>query len=164
MLKQKFIYRYNVVSICETLTCYDIAWLQFNTRFIFSFICPKTTLSCKGKKTVILLKRCSLSAGCHLYWPWSGPVGLNNAGTVRNHSSAWSYKSFLVWVEVRAPGAFIKEMPQWRSVPEIRKPIRIIRTTILSIRYCLNMLLVEDGRGGERVLDREIKGYVENAG
>lgn len=91
-------------------------------------------------------------------------MGLNNAGTVRNHSSAWSYKSFLVWVEVRAPGAFIKEMPQWRSVPEIRKPIRIIRTTILSVRYCLNMLLVEDGRGGERVLDREIKGYVENAG
>lgn len=163
MLTQKFIY--NVVSICETLTCYDIAWLQFNTHLLFSHsYAPKTTLSCKGKKTVILLKRCSLSAGCHLYCPWSGPVGLNKAGTVRNHSSAWSYKSFLVWVEVRAPGAFIKEMPQWRSVPEIRKPIRIIRTTILSVRYCLNMLLVEDGRGGERVLDREIKGYVENAG
>lgn len=83
---------------------------------------------------------------------------------VRNHSSAWSYKSFLVWVEVHAPGASIKEMPQWRSVPESRKPIRITGTTILSVRYCLNMLLVEDRRGGERVLDREIKGYVENIG
>lgn len=86
---------------------------------MFAYV-PLKPPQLRDGKTAILLKRCSLSAGCHLI-----ALGLSDAGTAVT-ISAWLCKSFLVEIEARAPGGSITEMPQWSSGPESRKPARVI--------------------------------------
>lgn len=118
-----------LISSC-TLIGNEFSAIHFH-HSLFMFTCrpQKSPLEVRERKTAILLKRSSLSAGCHLI-----ALGFDDAGTAFP-ISAELCKPFLVDIATLVPRGSITHSGEWD--PESRKPTRVMRSTgSLPLKLC----------------------------